>query len=235
MYAHAASVSRERERERERWPLAIGGGGVKFCTDYSNTCTYLVIFRFVKYSRANTTERAYPMHSQTRPRLRYTSSLPTRAGSLTSASFCVTVHRPGRLPIMSLYSPKDAVHRNYTAWMEEVSGILRIRSCLLSRLMTKLRERGGWERGRKDRMVFWIIVQNARICSIGRIGGNFYANSWRLYRYFIRRRLIDNDELIDTSVIYVLPAWYGSLVFIKYHAAIIFITIANNYVIYIII
>lgn len=44
---------------------------------------------------------------RTHPSLR--SFPPIRAGSLTSAPFCITVHRPGRLPIMSLYSPKDAV------------------------------------------------------------------------------------------------------------------------------
>lgn len=58
-------------------------------------------------------ERAYPMHSERIP-ARLRSFPPIRAGSLTSAPFCITVHRPGRLPIMSLYSPKDAVYRNYT-------------------------------------------------------------------------------------------------------------------------
>lgn len=51
-------------------------------------------------------ERAYPMHIlRTNPRLRFFP--PIYIGSLTSAPFCITVHRPGRLPIMSLYSYKD--------------------------------------------------------------------------------------------------------------------------------
>lgn len=37
------------------------------------------------------------------------SSLSIHIDSLTSAPFCITVHRPGRLPIMSLHSYKDVV------------------------------------------------------------------------------------------------------------------------------
>lgn len=55
---------------------------------------------------SESTERAYSMHTpNANPRLRF--FLPIYIGSLTSAPFCITVHRPGRLPIMSLYSYKD--------------------------------------------------------------------------------------------------------------------------------
>lgn len=58
------------------------------------------------FTSSESAERAYPMHIlRTNPRLRFFP--PIYIGSLTSAPFCITVHRPGRLPIMSLYSYKD--------------------------------------------------------------------------------------------------------------------------------
>lgn len=83
--------------------------GAKFCWNALHSISWSLASSNI-HERTSRTSISDAL--RTHPSLR--SFPPIRAGSLTSAPFCITVHRPGRLPIMSLYSPKDAVYRNHT-------------------------------------------------------------------------------------------------------------------------
>jgi len=67
-------------------------------------------FRFVtaEIFMSKLAERVCPTHT---PNADSASSLSIHIDSLTSAPFCITVHRPGRLPIMSLHSYKAVCHK----------------------------------------------------------------------------------------------------------------------------
>lgn len=74
------------------------------------TRLFPIPFRFMtaEIFMSELAERACPTYNSKRI-ADSASSLSIHIDSLTSAPFCITVHRPGRLPIMSLHSYEDVV------------------------------------------------------------------------------------------------------------------------------